>query len=200
MWTTIDRRRDDVRVQNTPDLSEQTRTLIRDLLVCYPTKRAALLPALHLAQEQIGWLPEKTLLQVAELLSLPPAEVLDSASFYEMFWLKPKGKKLVQVCESFACELCGQIDLLGALEKKLGIKHGETTPDGKFTLMAVQCLAACDKAPVLMVNDRLFERVSVDKLDEVLSADTPPVGHETLVRAIELHRGRIADIGFRIAE
>jgi NADH-quinone oxidoreductase E subunit len=190
MWKPIDRRNDDVKAQPTPDLSEQTRSLIRDVCNCYPTRRAALLPALHLAQEQIGYLPAKTLGQVAELLGLSPTEVLDTASFYEMFWLSPKGHKLVAVCESFACELCGQVDLLGALEGKLRIKPGETTPDGRFTLITVQCLAACDRAPVVMVNDVLFERVSVEKLDEVLAADTPPISHDTLVRAIELHKGK----------
>ena len=190
MWTPIDRRHDDVKAQPTPDLSDQTRTLIDGLFACYPTRRAALLPALHLAQAQIGWLPEKTLLQVADLLGLPSAEVLDSASFYEMFWLTPKGRKLVQVCESFACALCGQIDLLGAIEKKLGIEPGQTTADGQFTLIVVQCLAACDKAPVVMVNDVLFEFVTPEKLDSILSADTPPISQETLIRAIELHRER----------
>ena len=188
MWTPIDKRSDNVAAQDAPDLSEQTRTLIRDLLACYPTHRSALLPALRLAQDQVGYLPPKTLLQVSELLGLPPTEVLDAASFYEMFWLKPKGRKLIQVCESFACELCGQIDLLGALEKKLGIKPGETTPDGQFTLITVQCLAACDKGPVVMVNDMLFERVSPQKLDELLAANVAPISHETLVRAIELHK------------
>lgn len=190
MWTPIDKRHDDVRAQSSPDLSQQTRTLIGDLLACYPTKRAALLPALHLAQEQIGYLPDKTLLQVAELLDLPPTEVLDAASFYDMFWREPKGRKLVQVCEGFACELCGQVNLLAALEKRLGVQAGETTADGQFTLVTVQCLAACDRGPVVHVNDRLFERVTPDKLDEVLAADTPSISHDTLVRAIALAKRR----------
>jgi len=184
MWIPIDQQHDDPRAQDTPDLSERTRALIADLRACYPTARAALLPALHLAQEQIGWLPDKALLQVAELLGLPPAEVLDSASFYEMFWLEPKGRKLIQVCDGFACELCGQADLLAALETKLGIKAGQTTPDGRFTLIAVPCLAACDRAPVVQVNDWLFGPATPDKLDELLSADAPGISHDALVRAI----------------
>ena len=182
MWVPIDKRSDNVAARDAPDLSEKARTLIRDLCACYPTRRSALLGALRLAQDQVGYLPPKTQLGVAE--------VLDAASFYEMFWLRPKGRKLVQVCESFACELCGQIDLLGALEKKLGIKAGETTPDGQFTLITVQCLAACDKGPVVMVNDVLFERVSPDKLDELLAANVAPISHDTLVRAIELQKQR----------
>lgn len=190
MWTAVNKQSDNVSAQDTPDLSQQTRSLIGELRTCYPTARAALLPALHLAQEQIGYLPAKALLQVAELLELPPTEVLDSASFYDMFWLAPKGRKLVQVCEGFACELCGQVNLLAALEKKLGIRAGETTPDGQFTLVAVQCLAACERGPVVQVNDRLFERVSADRLDEVLSAEVESISHDTLIRALSLAKQR----------
>ncbi len=150
-----------------PGLSEETVAAVRGLLERYPTRRAALLPALHLAQRQIGYLPPKAQAQVAELLELNPAEVLDVVSFYEMFWQRPKGQKLIQVCESFCCELCGHSGLLEALQARLGIAPGQTTPDGRFTLMAVPCLAACDMAPVVMVDERLYERMTPERLDEI---------------------------------
>ena len=168
VWNAIDRRNEDVFAQAGPDLSADTADAIRAVIGRYPNKRAALLPALHLAQAQVGYLPLKVLAQVASLLDLPAQDVYDTASFYEMFWLRPRGRNLVQVCEGFACELCGQAGLLEAIKRKLNIEVGQTTPDGRFTLVAVPCLAACDKAPAVQINDELFGPVSEAELDGIL--------------------------------
>ncbi len=187
VWKATDRRGEDV-TAGQAELSEQTLSAIRTLSDCYPTPRAAILPAMHLVQEQFGFLPDSAIARIAELVGVPAAEAMDVATFYEMFWRYPKGRKLVQVCESFCCELVGQVELLAALKKKLGIGPGQTTPDGRYTLITVQCLAACDKGPAVMVNDVLFERVTADRLDQVLSAETRSISHEALMRAVEMRR------------
>jgi NADH-quinone oxidoreductase subunit E len=166
VWESID-----IRTVDTTDgetLSDQTVAAISALFDRYPTRRAALLPALHLAQEQIGYLPPRALEQVAELFELSPAEVLDVVTFYEMYWQKPRGRKLVQICRSISCELCGQLDLTEAISSKLGIGLGETTEDGEYSFIALECLGACDKAPVMLVNETLHENVSAEELDEIL--------------------------------
>src|SRR4249919_2613142 len=109
----------------------------------YPTKRAVLLPALHYVQHEYGHIPVQALQEVAEFLELAPAEVLDTASFYEEYWLKPKGKYLIQVCRSLSCEICDSEKLTNMCREKLGIEIGETTADGRFTLVELECLGAC---------------------------------------------------------
>lgn len=135
----------------------------------YPTKRAVLLPALHHVQHAYDWIPPQAMEEIAEFLELAPAEVMDTASFYEEYWLKPKGKYLVQVCRSLSCEICGSKDLTQRLRETLGVEVGETTPDGRFTLVELECLGACGTAPVALVNDALFEQLTPDKLEGVVS-------------------------------
>jgi len=128
------------------------------------------LPALHLIQHTYGWIPTQALQEVAEFLELAPAEVLDTATFYEEYWLKPKGKYLIQVCRSLSCEICGSCELTNHLKKKLNIEIGETTPDKKFTLIELECLGSCGTAPAALINDVLHEDLTVEKLDEALGA------------------------------
>jgi NADH-quinone oxidoreductase E subunit len=134
----------------------------------YPTKRAALLPVLHAIQHEYNWIPMQALEEVAEFLGLAPAEVLDTATFYEEYWLKPKGQFLIQVCRSITCELCGSNELTEFCKTKLGIELGETTADGRFTLVELECLGACGTAPVALVNDVLHEELTVDKLQTII--------------------------------
>ena len=136
----------------------------------YPTKRACLLPVLHAVQHQYNWIPTAAMEEVAEFLELTPAEVMDTATFYEEYWLKPKGKYLIQVCRSLSCEICASKELTGHCEKKLGIEVGETRADGRFTLVELECLGSCGTAPVALVNEVLHENLTPEKLDEVLSA------------------------------
>ena len=106
----------------------------------YPTKRACLLPTLHAVQHQYGWIPTAAMEEIAAFLEITPAEVMDTATFYEEYWLKPKGKYLVQVCRSLSCEICASKQLTSHCEKKLGIEVGETSADGKFTLVELECV------------------------------------------------------------
>lgn len=157
--------------------------LTERILPRYATKFAALLPALHMIQHEYGWIPGQAMLEIAEVLELKPAQVIDTASFYEEYWLKPKGENLVQVCRSIACEFCGQKEISQACKDKLGIDVGETTPDGKFTLVELECIGSCGTAPAMLVNETLYENVtpeSVDKiLDQVASAPKAHAHHST---------------------
>jgi NADH-quinone oxidoreductase subunit E len=142
--------------------------LAEDIIGRYPVKRSALIPLLHLAQEQDGYLTEDAMEHVAELVGVTTAQVLGTASFYEMFKREPVGDYVVNVCTNISCMLRGGEDLLEHLEARLGIHAGSTTPDGKFTLEDVECIAACTEAPCMQVNYRYFHRVTHDQVDELL--------------------------------
>lgn len=134
-----------------------------------PARRAMLLAALYIAQEQYGWLSPDAIQRVADRLDLTPGQVFSTASFYTMFRLAPLGTFHIQVCEGLSCYLVGGAEpLIDYIVKKMNIKPGETTPDGKFTLEVVQCLAACDLAPALKVNDELYERLTPEKIDQLI--------------------------------
>ncbi|HTW93819.1 MAG TPA: NADH-quinone oxidoreductase subunit NuoE [Tepidisphaeraceae bacterium] len=134
----------------------------------YPTRLAVLLPALHAVQEEYGWIPQPALLEIAEFLGVPPAEVMDTATFYEEYWLKPKGQYLVQVCRSLACEICGSKKITEHLQQKLGCELGETSADGRFTLIELECLGSCGTAPAVLVNDVLHENMTAESMDQIL--------------------------------
>lgn len=154
-----------------PVFTDAMKQLIADrYLPRYPTKRAALLPALHLVQHEYGWISAYALQQIAEFLEVAPAEALDTASFYEEYWLKPRGKYLIQVCRSLACEICGSKRLTDVVKRKLGVEVGETTRDGKFTLVELECLGSCGTAPAVMVNDVLYENLTAEQLEKTLDA------------------------------
>jgi NADH-quinone oxidoreductase E subunit len=123
---------------------------------------------LHLAQEQEGYLSGETIAALARLLGIVPAELMDTVSFYTMFHTKPRGKYLLQVCQTLSCSLAGADQLVDHLNEKYKIKAGETTPDGKFTLLKVECLGSCGTAPVLQINDDYYERLSLPKVDRIL--------------------------------
>jgi NADH-quinone oxidoreductase E subunit len=132
-------------------------------------KRAMLLAALYIAQEQFGWLNDEAIQRVAERLDLTVGQVKSTASFYTMFKLQPQGKYRLQVCEGLSCYLVGGAEpIINYVAEKLGIRPGETTPDGKFTLEVVQCLAACGTAPAIKVNDDLYENMTLSAIDQLL--------------------------------
>jgi NADH-quinone oxidoreductase subunit E len=161
-----------------PYLTEEIkRTLSQTYFPRYPTKRAVLLPALHLVQHEYGWIPSRAIAEVAEFLEIAPAEALDTATFYEEYWLKPKGKYLLQVCRSLSCELCGSKQITDHIRRKLNLEIGETTADGKFTLIELECLGACGNAPVALVNDVIYEDLTTEQLDRVLEG-LPEDPHE----------------------
>ena len=142
------------------DFSAATESRFQGLLARYPKKEAALIPALYLAQVEYGYLTLEALEYVAKRLDMPPAVVLNTATFYTMLYKKPVGKYHVEVCTNVACFLRGCDAIVEALQKKLGVGLGETTPDKMFTLDEVQCLAACGTAPALQVNRRFHENMT----------------------------------------
>lgn len=177
-WITENRRTATLEPRSEPYLTEELkRELSTKYFPRYPTKRAVLLPALHAIQHAYNWIPMQALEEVAAFLELAPAEVLDTATFYEEYWLRPKGQYLVQVCRSLACEICDSQKLTDHCRQKLGIEPGETTPDGRFTLVELECLGACGTAPVALVNDVLHEELTVQKLDKIISA-LPKEAHD----------------------
>ncbi|MFZ6005852.1 MAG: NADH-quinone oxidoreductase subunit NuoE [Actinomycetota bacterium] len=142
--------------------------LAREVISRYPRPKSALIPLLHLAQEQDGYVADDAMEHIAELLEITPAEVLGTCSFYEMFKREPVGDYLVNVCTNIACMLLGGEELLHHLEERLGIKAGNTTADGTFTLEDVECIAACTEAPCLQVNYRYFNKVTNAQVDALL--------------------------------
>jgi len=150
-------------------LSDKARRDIQDLKSTFETNQSALIPALHRAQADQGWLSEETQAEVAQLLDLSLQTVAGVVSFYTMFHQKPVGKYLLQVCRNLSCSMLGGQTLRRKLEERLGIEEGETTPDGRFTLVEVECLGSCGTAPVVMVNDRYFEGVKPDDVEKLLA-------------------------------
>lgn len=136
----------------------------------YPTRVALLLPALHAAQDETGWLPPEVLEEIGAYIGIHPAQVKEVASFYTMYNLKPVGKYHLKVCTNVACCLRGADELVEHCEKKLDIKCGETTKDRKFTLMEEECLGACGTAPAMMLNDDYHENLTIQRLDQLLDA------------------------------
>ncbi len=140
------------------------------LLTRYPTKQAALLPTLWIAQEEWGWISREAVDTVAARLGLTSAFVWGVVTFYTMYNRAPVGKHLIQVCTSISCHLNGAEEVFHECRKKLGgLKPGETSADGKYTVVEVECLAQCDKAPAVMVNGDDHERITLDKLDAFLA-------------------------------
>ena len=135
----------------------------------YAQPRSALLPALHAAQEEIGYLTEDAMRDVGDALGLPLSEVMSIATFYEMFHLERPGRHHIRICTNISCHLNGCEALLERLCSRLGIRPGETTADGRVTLEPVQCLAACEEAPVLLVDAERHARVTPVMVDELLA-------------------------------
>jgi NADH-quinone oxidoreductase subunit E len=156
---------------NITEFNSETLDLVNKIIKRYPEGRqkSALLPVLHIAQaENQGWLSSETMEYVASLLNIQPIEVFEVASFYSMFNLQPVGNCVIEVCQTGPCMLKGSEEILAHFENRLGIKAGETTADGKFTIKTVECLAACGNAPVIQVGTEYHENLSVQKADALL--------------------------------
>ena len=139
-----------------------------DILSRYPTKMAATLPLLHLCQEQNRWVDDDVIHFVSERLELSTAHVRGVVTFYTLYNQEKPGKHQVWVCKTLPCALRGAGDVLHQCEKKLGIKAGETTPDGKVTLRTAECLASCGTAPMMQVDKEYFENLTPERVDEIL--------------------------------
>jgi NADH-quinone oxidoreductase E subunit len=177
--------------QRPAGLSEAARLELIETAKRYPIKRSAVLHGLRLVQREAGFVTEAGMRDVASLLEMTPHEVYDVATFYTLFHLRPKGEYLIQVCRTLPCALGGAESLLSHLEQRLGIREGQTTPDGKFTLVTVECLAACGKAPVMQVNDRYHEGVTTEQVDRLIDQwrKTPPEQDADRVSAKGKSRG-----------
>lgn len=153
-------------VQFTPDRLAKA----QEIIARYPEgkQKSALLPLLHLAQEQWGWTSPAAMDYVAGLLSIEPIEVYEVATFYTMFHLEPVGKHVIEYCRTGPCCLMGGEDVYGYLKQKLGIETGQTTPDGKFTLKEVECLAACGMGPVFQIREKYYMHLTNQRIDEII--------------------------------
>lgn len=143
---------------------------VEEIIAKYPLqyKKAATMPLLDLGQRQLGWTSLSVMNEVARILEIPPMRVYEVATFYTMYNRDPVGKHFLQVCTTTPCELCGSGEIVKAIQEDLGIKVGETTKDGKFTLVEVECAGACVNAPVMAVNDDYFEDLTPDATRKIL--------------------------------
>ena len=151
-------------------LSDDVVTKINQVAASFPDRNSALIPALHLIQDQFGWVPPPTINQLAQLLKTTPNKIYGVLTFYTMFNLKPVGTYHIQVCRNVSCSLLGAKHIIEHLSKKLKIQPGETTEDKKFTLSLVECLGACGTAPVMMINDTFYENLDAKKVDTILKS------------------------------
>jgi NADH-quinone oxidoreductase subunit E len=141
---------------------------LEEILTRYPTRMAACIPALHLCQEQNGWINDEVVAWVSFRLDLPPSHVKGVVTFYTLFNQHPVGKHQVWICRTLPCALRGAGELLHHCEKKLGVHAGETTSDGKITLRTAECLASCGTAPMMQVDKDYHENLTLDRVDQLL--------------------------------
>lgn len=167
------------------EFTAESEELAKYEIAKYPegNQRSAVMPLLDIAQRQCGgWLPMPAIEYVADYLNIPSIRALEVASFYTMYNLKPVGKHFVQVCTNLPCWLRGSDNVMRTCKEKLGVKNGETTDDGQFTLLEVECLGACVNAPMMQINDDYYEDLDSDStariLDQLSAGETPQVGSQ----------------------
>ncbi len=149
-------------------LSPQLRKEVDQIVSQYEFKQGAVLPILHKVQETYGYLVEDVLDGVAEYLNIPHVDIFEIATFYFFFKTKPAGKNSIYVCDSISCYLLEKELIIAQLEKELGIKPGETTADGKFSLFTTSCIGACGRAPAMMINDKTYFELAPEKISRIL--------------------------------
>ena len=167
-------------------LSSKTKDAIGALQEKYPEKRSALIPALHLAQNEVGYLPHEVQQEVAKLFGIDATEVHGIVTFYDMFYEKPVGKHLIHFCKNASCMLRGCDTVLEALQQKLDIQPGGTSKDGTFSLVCSECLGACDKAPMMLVDDEVVGPVHIEDLDAIIERAKQKPGHPAPITADEV--------------
>ena len=151
-----------------PQLSPEQLAEVRRLQSLYPDKRGALLPVLQLAQGTFGYISLEVEEYVAKLFDLTPAHVHEVVTFYTLFFQEPKGRHVIAVCHNLSCHLMGAQEIIAHLTSRLGIELGETTDDGRITLLTVECLCACEMAPMLQVDDRYEGHLTVEKVERLV--------------------------------
>jgi NADH-quinone oxidoreductase subunit E len=190
-------------VDGAATLSDANISIARDIIGRYPRPKSALIPILHLAQEEHGYVSTAAMAQIADLLAITSAEVYGTASFYEMFKFEPVGRYCINICTNISCQLLGAWELLEHAQHTLGIHSGSTTEDQMFTIEDVECIAACTEAPALQVNYRYRYRVTHEEFDRLieqlrngeLNDEFPP--HGTLARVRQRTPDNWADTGRR---
>lgn len=150
--------------------SEQAEKKIDELLARYPHQRSAMLPILFVAQGEKGYLSDEVMEYVAKRMGLTYMDVLTTASFYTLLYRRPIGQYNIQLCTNVSCWLCGSDAIQKHIERKLGIKPGQTTPDGRFTFMEVECLGSCGTAPAMQINFDYHENLTPEKVDQILDS------------------------------
>jgi len=150
-------------------LREKYSEEIDTILARYAQSRSAVLPLLYIAQDEYGHLTDEAIREVAEITNVPPTDVFEVVGFYTLFYNKPVGKWVLQVCDDVPCCFLGAEEIVADLEKKLGIEVEGTTPDGMFTLQRVKCLADCDHAPLLQANLEYYRNLTPEKIDVMLT-------------------------------
>lgn len=158
--------------------TEEKQARAQEIIARYPEGRqkSAVIPLLHLAQEQWGWLSPEAMDYVADMLQIEAIEVYEVATFYTMFHLKPVGKYVFEVCQTGPCMLRGSDDIIDYIKEKLHIKVGETTADGLFTLKTVECLGACGYAPMMQLGHHYKEHLTIEKVDAIILECRKAVG------------------------
>ena len=167
-WQALDRVTPVVDEKAPSALSEAIRAKIRSFFPRYETKRAALLPALHVVQDALGHVSPKAMVEIAEVLEIPPSQVLDTMSFYTHFWDHAKGKKVVVACRSLSCQVMGSQAVLQALKDELGCDEHHSSKDGQYALLTEECLAACDFAPCMLIGEKLHKKVKPEDVKKIL--------------------------------
>lgn len=142
---------------------------INTIISRYRTKESSILGVLNFIQDKKGFISTEAEREVSEILNVPPAKVHEVASFYTMFFLNPKGKYLIQVCRSISCSILNSESIIDYIQDKLKININQTTTDKKFTLISVECLGSCGKAPAMRINDKYYENLTIEKVNEILS-------------------------------
>jgi NADH-quinone oxidoreductase E subunit len=175
-------------------ISEQAKQRMRDLAARYPVARSAIMPALYIAQQEEGYINHDALQAVAEAIGLTVDDVESVATFYTMYYQHPPGKKVIKVCTSIACYLRGCDAVVNHLEKRLGIKRGETSADGNYTFMTVECLASCGTAPVMQVNDEFVEKITLEMVDALVDEWNDELGNVSSTNALDGQGGSIKDV------
>jgi NADH-quinone oxidoreductase subunit E len=167
-WQALDRITPVIDEKAPPVLTDAVRDKIRSFFPRYETRRAALLPALHIVQDTLGHVSYQAMKEIADVLELPPSQVIDTLSFYTHFWDHPKGRKVIVLCRSLTCQLLGANEVLDRLKENLKTEEHGTTTDGQFSLLTEECLAACDHAPCLLINEKLHKRVTPEAVPKLL--------------------------------
>ena len=150
------------------EFSEESKAELRKLVDSYPDKNSAVMNALHLTQKEFGYISHEALESLSREMEIPVQQLEDTASFYTMYFKEPVGRNVIWVCHTLPCALRGSAGILDYLKSKLDVEVGESTKDNRFTLLKAECLASCDTAPMMQVNDEYHENLDNQKIDKIL--------------------------------